>query len=96
MIFFSKAVLQNDKFWDEVSGELYKYKDWNGRTNVMAPFRVYHAVAPWDIKLFNKGYKEIFQKILQCWFRQSAENMNNSTTTNDQGTPQKRPDWDTR
>ncbi|CAB9527618.1 expressed unknown protein [Seminavis robusta] len=84
---FNSAVLREDKIWDDQTGELYEYDDWKGRTNVMAPLRLYHVLAPWEIRLFNKGYKNVFQDIVRCWFLQAAEGFKNETTSDQLPTP---------
>ncbi|CAB9506431.1 expressed unknown protein [Seminavis robusta] len=72
--FTSEQVLSGDfKFWDEVSGELYTYTDWQGQSNMMSSFRgtITPLLQLWNTGMFRYNYVPIFDQILECWFSRS-------------------------
>ena len=89
---FTEVVLEprrSNNIWDNVTGELYQYSDWKGRSNVMASFNPFHILQFWTVGIFSNDYEPIFDEILDCWFTRSAaggdtggDEGGNSTTSN--------------
>ena len=53
---------------DPITNETYYYSEWKGRTNLMAPLALSHALAPWEMGLYVNKYAQVFEAVTQCWF----------------------------